>query len=115
MLSGRTATGPEPKMAMQITFLGTTSCPNTPALRANLRRALAELGMSSGFEDVDQDRLPDGDPLKRFPTPTILVNGHDLYGLTPSKEDTLGCRIYRHGLPQSDEIARLLKERSQPN
>jgi hypothetical protein len=95
---------------MRITFLGTTSCPNTPALRANLRQAVAEIGMSGGFEDVDQDCLAEGDPLRRYPTPTILVNGHDLYGLEPSENDAPGCRVYRHGLPKPDEIARVLTE-----
>jgi hypothetical protein len=111
MLAGCTANSHNPNPVMRITFLGTTSCPNTPSLRANLRHALAELDMSGGFEDVNQDRLPEGDPLRRYPTPTILVNGHDLYGLEPSENDAMGCRIYRGGLPKPDEIARLLQER----
>jgi hypothetical protein len=112
VIAGCTTTGSKPNPTMQITFLGTASCPNTPALRANLRQALDDLGMRKGFQDVDQDRLPEGDPLRRFPTPTILVNGRDLYGLQPSEHDALGCRIYRHGFPTSAEIARLLSQQS---
>ncbi len=108
VVAGCTATGPKPNPTMHITFLGTSSCPNTPALRANLLQALDGLGIRGGFQDVDQDRLPEGDTLRRFPTPTILVNGHDLYGLQPSEHDAPGCRIYRHGIPQAAEIARLL-------
>lgn len=90
---------------MRITFLGSPTCPNTPKLRENLKLALNKLDIKTAFEDVNQDRLPDGDPLRRYPTPTILLNGHDLYGLKPSDNAGAGCRIYRGGLPTADEIA----------
>ena len=108
-IAGCTTTPAHQNTTMRITFLGSPTCPNTPRLRANLQLAVDELGIKTGFEDINQDRLPDGDMLRRYPTPTILLNGRDLYGLEPSENAGAGCRIYRGGLPQPDDLARLLK------
>ena len=105
VMAGCTATGNHPSTAMRITFLGSPSCPNTPKLRENLKLAVDKLGVTVGLEDINQDLLPDSDPLRRYPTPTILLNDHDLYGLTPSDDAGPGCRIYSGGLPTADDIA----------
>lgn len=90
---------------MPITFLGSPTCPNTPKLRENLKLAIDKLGTKARFEDINQDQLPDDDPLRRYPAPTILLNGRDLYGLEPSEGAGAGCRLYRGGLPTPNDIA----------
>lgn len=95
---------------MHITFLGSRDCPNTPRLRSNVEQALARLGITS-FEELDQTTMNDDDIRRGYPTPTILVNGQDLYGLTAPKEALMRCRLYPNGLPGANEIYHLLLER----
>jgi hypothetical protein len=93
----------------RITFLGSQGCPNTPPLRASLARALALLGNGLEVEDVDQDRLALDDPRRGYPTPTILIDGSDLFGMPSPKNRFPACRIYGGGLPSPDEIAYHMK------
>src|SRR5215472_18133562 len=94
---------------MRITFLGSRSCPNVPPLRDNLERALALIGDTLEVEDVDQDRLALDDPRRGYPTPTILVEGRDLFGMSPAQHHFPACRIYAGGLPAPNEIARQIE------
>jgi len=91
---------------MKIELLGFPSCPNTPAMRENLRAALegAGAGLGSTFADVNQESLPESDPRRGWPTPTILVDGHDLFGMPAPTTPAMGCRIYPNGVPGAAEI-----------
>lgn len=90
-----------PSGAMKIELLGFPGCPNTPVLRAHLRKALAD---PAAFEEVNQEDLPWSDPLRGWPTPTILVNGRDLFGLPAPSSHAMGCRLYPGGVPTVSEI-----------
>lgn len=94
-----TTTGPK------IELLGFPDCPNTPALRANLTAALASIGKGWTFTDTDQERLPEGDIRRGYPTPTVLVNDRDLYGLPVPTAPNMGCRMYAGGVPDASDIA----------
>ena len=45
-----------------IELLGFPGCPNTPALRDNLRAALGSIGEGWTFKDTNQEQLPASDP-----------------------------------------------------
>lgn len=92
-----------------IELLGFPDCPNTPAMRANLRAALASIGSGWTFADTDQEKLPESDIRRGYPTPTILVNDRDLYGLPVPAAPSMGCRMYPGGVPGADDIAEKLK------
>ncbi|MGE3108375.1 MAG: hypothetical protein AB7G11_03860 [Phycisphaerales bacterium] len=89
----------------KIELLGFASCPNTPTMRENLRAALASIGADWSFLDTDQEKLPAGDLRRGYPTPTVLVNGRDLYGLPVPTAPSMGCRMYPGGVPGANDIA----------
>ncbi|MGD9791213.1 MAG: hypothetical protein AB7Q00_09235 [Phycisphaerales bacterium] len=93
---GAAASGP-----VKVELLGFPGCPNTPAMRAHLREALAD---PAAFDDVNQEKLPESDPRRGWPTPTILVNGRDLFGLPTPSSPAMGCRLYPGGVPTVAEI-----------
>jgi hypothetical protein len=92
-----------------IELLGFPDCPNTPALRTNLKAALTAVGKGWTFKDTDQERLPEGDLRRGYPTPTVLVNGRDLYGLPVPTAPSMGCRMYAGGVPGAKDIAEKLR------
>lgn len=93
----------------RIELLGFEGCPNTPELRDNLGAALASIGKGWAFTDTDQEKLPEGDLRRGYPTPTILVNGRDLYGLPVPTAPSMGCRMYPGGVPDAEELASKIK------
>lgn len=93
----------------KIELLGFPDCPNTPALRDNLKAALAAVGKGWTFTDTDQEKLPEGDLRRGWPTPTILVNGRDLFGMPVPTAPSMGCRMYAGGVPEAGDIAEKLR------
>jgi hypothetical protein len=65
----------------EVTFLTREGCPGSPAMLANLVSALAELGIPAVPLSVDIGDLPNADHRTGYGTPTVLVNGVDLFGL----------------------------------
>ncbi|MCI0677340.1 MAG: hypothetical protein L0Y42_16390, partial [Phycisphaerales bacterium] len=51
-----------------------------------------------------QEQLPENDIRRGYPTPTILVNGRDLFGLPEPTGPGMGCRMYPGGMPSASEI-----------
>ena len=66
---------------LDLVFLTREGCVNTVTMRANLDSALKALNRSSGYALVDLDTLAKNDPRTGYPTPTILMADHDLFGL----------------------------------
>jgi hypothetical protein len=95
--------------APKIELLGFGGCPNTPILRERLKAAVNAVNSRWTFVDIDQESLGPDDLRRGYPTPTILVNGRDLYGLPVPHEPSMGCRIYPGGLPSTQSIAERLK------
>lgn len=87
-----------------------TDCPNVPLARANLLLGFALAGVKPNWSE---QRI--GDPeapahTRGYGSPTILVDGRDVYGMPPSAE--ISCRIY-DGLgsahaPAAEQIAAAL-------
>jgi hypothetical protein len=76
---------------LSIQLLVFEGCPLANAAREALRQALAELGISA-FEEIDLLDPSTPEDLRGWGSPTILVNGRDVAGLT--RGDNLGCRVY---------------------
>ncbi len=64
-----------------IVFLTRAGCVNTPSLRANLDAALTALGITSEYTVVDQGTLLSTDVRCGYPTPTILLDGRDMFDI----------------------------------
>ena len=97
----------EQKMPAVVTLLYFEGCPLTPRVRQELSAAAAGLGLT--LEEVDLARLPAGDERLRYGSPTVLVDGRDVFGLPPSADAGLACRPYPQGLPTSEEWAERLR------
>ncbi|MFN7021694.1 MAG: DUF2703 domain-containing protein [Phycisphaerales bacterium] len=93
----------------RIELLRFPGCPNAPALRDHLWAALASIGGGWTFIDTDQERVPMHDPRRGWPSPTVLVNGRDLFGMPAPGGTGPGCRMYPGGVPESSEIERRLR------
>jgi hypothetical protein len=69
----------------ELEFLTRDGCVNTPDMQVNLDDALIELGWRRNYQDIDLGALPKNDPRTGYPTPTLLWNGHDIFGLAVPK------------------------------
>ena len=87
-----------------IELLGFPGCPNTPAMRDNLQAALASIGKGWTFADTNQEKLPASDLRRGWPTPTVLVDGRDLFGMPAPAAPSMGCRMYPGGVPSAADI-----------
>lgn len=93
-------------------------CPNIQEARAHLLRAFAETGRGACWQEWDRGS-PETPPYVRYyGSPTILVNGHDVAGASPSAGADC-CRIYAaydgklSGIPSIESIASALVSATQ--
>lgn len=97
---------------MNIQVLGFAGCPNTPQTRRNVENAVAAVAAAIGIDAdviyVDQEQLPEDDRRRGWPTPTILVDGRDLFGMPAPRDSAMGCRMYKGAAPSESEIAAAL-------
>jgi len=89
---------------LHIEVLGFSGCPNIADTRANVASAVTSLALAATIEQIDQERLASGDPRRDWPSPTVLVNGRDLFGLPAPRGAAMDCRLYAHGAPTQNEI-----------
>ncbi len=59
-------------------------CPNARQARINLRRALEMAGFPGGWREWVRTDVATPHDLRRFGSPTILVDGRDVAGASPS-------------------------------
>jgi len=72
----------ETKATVQLQFLTRDGCANTPKMRQHLAAASDSiLGTKLVITELNQADLDSGDPRRGYPTPTVLLNGKDLFGL----------------------------------
>lgn len=90
-------------------------CPNVPLARANLLLAFARAGVRPRWSE---HRIGDPDApghTRGYGSPTILIDGRDVAGESPSSEVT--CRLYSGATraPTAEQIAQALQGLSQPS
>ena len=91
-----------------IEFLYFDGCPNTPQLREYLEAALDQ--SDGSFVAIDLMKLDDTDIRRGYGSPTILVDGRDLFDMPEPDAPTMSCRIYAGGLPKTDTLIARLSE-----
>ncbi len=102
-------------MAPKVELIYDRDCPNVDEARAELKKAFDELGMAPKWMEWER-----GDPssppyVRRYGSPTILVEGKDVAGEIPAKDEASCCRVYGDpagGLrraPSAEMIARVLR------
>lgn len=65
---------------VEIGFLTRPGCSNSPLLHARLLGAIEDLAIDATPSMVDVSALPASDTRTGYGTPTILVDGKDLFG-----------------------------------
>jgi mercuric ion transport protein len=88
---------------VRVQLLSFPGCPGARQGRELLCRVLAGLGLPPDFEEVDVGASDCEEQLRRWGSPTILVNGRDIAGQTAG--EGAACRVYAgpqglSGVPQ---------------
>jgi hypothetical protein len=79
----------------QIELLWWAGCPSTERALAELRAAMAELGLGSEIEVSEICSEEEADRRGFRGSPTILVDGRDPFAGDGEQEVGLSCRMYR--------------------
>lgn len=96
------------KRSVEIVYF--SGCPNADEARSSVRKALEITGRPSNWSEWDQASNTAPSRYRGCPSPTVLVDGDDVAGPTPSTEGDFSCRA--GGAPDVDAIvAALEKER----
>lgn len=94
---------------VELLFLA--DCPNVPAAREVLRRAMEEAGLQPTWSEHDVMEPDAPEHVRGFGSPTILVEGSDVTGSAPSTGGC-SCRVYAgsevRGVPPQESIVRAL-------
>ena len=69
-------------------------CPNVESARAALRKALSAVGAREEWLEWNRGSPEAPESLRRFGSPTVLVNGRDVGGDDGSGAGDRSCRIY---------------------
>ncbi len=88
-------------------------CPNAEETRRQIRLALELMGLPNRWTEWVRDEPGAEDRVRRYGSPTVLVNGHDVAGASPS-DGLATCRLYGEGgkgsgFPSADLIAAALR------
>ena len=68
-----------------IEFLGRSDCIHSPAMEKNLVSALEASGLEKKSKYINLASLPTKDYRRGYGTPTVLINGEDLFGMPKPK------------------------------
>lgn len=99
---------------MTVELIYDSDCPNVQKARTNLVRALAAAGREARWTEWDRGASESPTHVVGFGSPTILVNGKDVAGVSAG-ETSPSCRLYRNGtggfdgVPSVGEIAAALR------
>ncbi len=103
-----------PVQVRSVVMLTRDGCSDCPVMRGRLDEALKALGLPADYQVVDSATLHPTDPRSGYPTPTVLYEGRDLFGMPepqpPFPEPT--WRLYKGGVPSPREIQAQLKAAS---
>jgi hypothetical protein len=85
-------------------------CPNHELIRGNLARAI------QGIEDrvqIAEVLVEDEETAVKTMfrgSPTLLVNGEDVEGMSAPVRAIISCRLYRNGVPSADFVRMKIEE-----
>ena len=84
-----------------------SSCPNAGLARENIREALVEVGRDDRCVEWDQEGTGTPARYKDFSSPTVLVNGQDVMGVSGMG---LGRSCRAGGAPSVNRIAKAIRD-----
>jgi hypothetical protein len=71
-------------------------CPNVPHVRAALLKAFDQADIPPAWIEWDRQSADSAAHVRGYGSPTILVDGRDVAGITPG-DGASSCRLYRSG------------------
>ena len=83
-------------------------CPNAIEMKRRVKEAIGQISSDVMYKEVIVKTHELSKQLKFRGSPTVIINGVDLENLPESLEGNLACRIYKNGLPTTEEIKRLI-------
>lgn len=89
---------------LKIEFQHFHGCPNSKKLMQNLKNAMKDYEDRIVLTEIIVDTQELAIKYKFRGSPTILINGKDLEGITEPNEPSLTCRLYANDLPSTEEI-----------
>jgi hypothetical protein len=96
---------------MRIEILGFPGCPMTPTMERSVRAACVAVAPDAIIVSTDLSQLSETDRRLCWPSPTVLVDGVDLFGAAPAATPAMACRVYPGGLPEEEAVRRRLEQR----
>jgi hypothetical protein len=91
----------------KIQFVYFKGCPLADPARAALHEALDQLGLDCPVVEIDTTGGNVSGAMEKYPSPTILVDGMELFG--PTEGEAACCRVYPAGSLEPASIARAIK------
>ncbi len=81
-------------MTKQVEFIYDADCPNIEVARKQLMAAFTDAGITPKWVEWERNDPKNPDYVRQYGSPTILVDGKDVAGVTPTG-DSNNCRIYK--------------------
>jgi hypothetical protein len=95
---------------LRIEFLQMEGCPHAPSMLQSLHGAIGSLNLRVDLRLLDIEELSLAcDNRSGYGSPTILVEGRDLFGAHVPAASACACRIYAPGVPEAGVIAAALE------
>ncbi|MEZ4370005.1 MAG: hypothetical protein R3B07_04240 [Polyangiaceae bacterium] len=96
---------------MRVQLLWFEGCPHISDARTRLREALEHSGLGALWEELDLGQHPE---LQSFGSPTVLINGRDVWPDTSQRStSTPCCRVYLEsdirGVPELTRLVEALR------
>lgn len=104
---------------MTVELVYDRDCPHIEETRANLVRALREAGQPASWTEWERSSTDSPTRVREFGSPTVLVDGRDMAGETPTVGGSC-CRLYdevggrRSGVPPVELIREALGQAGHP-
>lgn len=98
---------------MKIDLIYDSNCPNVKQARINLEHALNQSGIESAWKEWNRQDENTPSYMKRYGSPTILINGKDIVEKMPDSHND-SCRVYTdkdgylQGAPSVEAIKKVI-------
>ena len=107
-----TQTSHATKAQQELTVLYFDGCPNTPRMIQAVKEAAKRLGPAWTVRLVDLEDLPEQDIRRGYGSPSVLLDGRDLFGAPLPDSPSLACRTYVGGAPSTDSLVDAVRRRT---
>ncbi len=84
-------------------------CPNSDEMIKRVKEAITIIDKTVDYMEILVDTPEKAEYYKFRGSPTVLVNGHDLEGLSEPMKGNLACRYYKDGLPSTETIINIIQ------